>query len=261
MTMPPLNWVTDPPERLRAAYAETRAALLPTAPSDVVVEAVPQGLRFTPPNVSGAPILYFHGGGWMVGAPETHRVLCAALAQISGRVVTSVRYRLAPEHPYPAQREDAVAGLRAHGGPCFVAGDSAGAAMALWAQSGAAEVPVLGVVGFYGAFGCLPTVDDPGQLTRAEVTRFYGALGVDPATIRDDMGAEGPDLLLLAAGDDSLLQDSHVLANEMRRDVTLWEAEGQPHAFLHAAAQPGAAREWMIRCAEWMAARDLASKP
>ncbi|MGR3467591.1 MAG: alpha/beta hydrolase fold domain-containing protein [Shimia sp.] len=252
MTMPPLDWATAPPERLRVAYAETRAALLPTAPTEVSVEEMAEGLRFTPAVPEGAPILYFHGGGWMVGSPETHRVLCAVLAQVSRRVVTSVRYRLAPEHPYPAQRDDAAAALRAHGGPCFVVGDSAGAAMALWAQSNAPEVPVLGVIGLYGAFGCVPDDAGDGQLTAAEIARFYDALRVEPSDIRTDMAVEGPDLLLLAAEDDSLRQDSALLAAEMERHVTLWEAPGQPHAFLHEAGRDPGAREWMARITAWM---------
>ncbi|MEM1301345.1 MAG: alpha/beta hydrolase fold domain-containing protein, partial [Pseudomonadota bacterium] len=122
------------------------------------------GLHFYPTAETGAPILYFHGGSWMIGSPETHRVLCAMLARTTERRVISVPYRLAPEHPWPAQPEDAAARLTAcvqHEGPVFVAGDSAGAAMALWADAAHAKGS-LGVVGLYGAFG----VVESGSLAR-----------------------------------------------------------------------------------------------
>lgn len=56
---------------------------------------------------SPAPLLvYYHGGGWVVGTLETHDGTCRALARTSGAAVLSVGYRLAPEHPYPAPVED-----------------------------------------------------------------------------------------------------------------------------------------------------------
>lgn len=54
-------------------------------------------------------IVYFHGGGWVVGNLDTHDAVCRRLAQTSGWVVISVDYRLAPEHPYPAALDDAYA--------------------------------------------------------------------------------------------------------------------------------------------------------
>ena len=53
-------------------------------------------------------IVYFHGGGWVVGAPRTtHRMLAALLALDTGCAVVSVDYRLAPEHPFPTPADDA----------------------------------------------------------------------------------------------------------------------------------------------------------
>ena len=57
-------------------------------------------------------ILYFHGGGWVVGSIASHDGLCRRLCNQAGCIVVSVDYRLAPEHKYPAAVEDCVAATR-----------------------------------------------------------------------------------------------------------------------------------------------------
>ena len=57
-------------------------------------------------------VLYFHGGGYIIGSPRTHRPMLAELSQASGARVLALDYRLAPEHPFPAPVEDAVASYR-----------------------------------------------------------------------------------------------------------------------------------------------------
>ncbi len=56
-------------------------------------------------------IVWLHGGGWVMGDLEGFEHVCRALANAAGRVVISVDYRLAPEHPFPAARDDALAAV------------------------------------------------------------------------------------------------------------------------------------------------------
>lgn len=63
---------------------------------------------FRPPGESPKPgVIYFHGGGWVLGSCETHDDMCAEMADGADVVVVLVDYRLAPEHRHPAQLEDA----------------------------------------------------------------------------------------------------------------------------------------------------------
>jgi acetyl esterase len=81
-------------------------------------------------------LVYFHGGGWVVGDLVTHDSTCRALAAESGHAVLAVDYRLAPEHPFPAALDDALAATRwasSHAGELgctagklAIGGDSAG---------------------------------------------------------------------------------------------------------------------------------------
>jgi epsilon-lactone hydrolase len=60
----------------------------------------------------GAALLYLHGGGYVIGSPRSHRHLAAALAKATAAPTLLPDYRLAPEHPFPAAVEDAVAAYR-----------------------------------------------------------------------------------------------------------------------------------------------------
>ena len=85
-------------------------------------------------------LVYFHGGGWVLGSVDTHDHVTRALAAESGCAVLSVDYRLAPEHPFPAGLDDAFAvsawthanarSLGCDPGRLAIGGDSAGANLA-----------------------------------------------------------------------------------------------------------------------------------
>jgi acetyl esterase len=96
---------------------------------------------YWPPTDSVPPVLmFFHGGGFVVGDLDTHDGTCRQHAVGAGAVVVSVEYRLAPEHPYPAAVDDAWAATQwaaahaeafgADAGRLAVAGDSAGGTLA-----------------------------------------------------------------------------------------------------------------------------------
>ena len=83
--------------------------------------------------VRDGAVLFLHGGGYTTGSPRTHRCLAAWLAHGSGVPVHVLDYRLAPEHPFPAALDDALAAYDelAARGPVVLAGDSAGGGLAL----------------------------------------------------------------------------------------------------------------------------------
>src|SRR6185436_15289164 len=89
-------------------------------------------------DATGGPVvLYFHGGGYGLGSVETHRDLVARICRAARANALSLEYRLAPEHPFPAQLEDATRAyqfLLREGVPpkrIVIAGDSAGGGLVL----------------------------------------------------------------------------------------------------------------------------------
>jgi len=133
------------PAELRAQYALQGAAAqapeVDSSDSTVPGPAGPIPVRVYEPagsSAGGPTIVWYHGGGWVIGNLDTHDGACRRLATASGMRVVSVDYRLAPEHRYPAAADDAHAALVAVadgtlGGPpswLAVAGDSAGGNLA-----------------------------------------------------------------------------------------------------------------------------------
>ncbi len=120
--VPPTH--TLPPREARALYRERRFYTQPAPPDIGEVRDLsmpgPAGeipLRLYRPLGSAAqarlPVLvYYHGGGWVIGDLDTHDTLCRELANGSGCAVVSVDYRMGPEHRFPAAVDDSIAALR-----------------------------------------------------------------------------------------------------------------------------------------------------
>ncbi|MFB6108078.1 MAG: alpha/beta hydrolase [Haloplanus sp.] len=144
--LPPLYRLSLP--EARATY---RRLSVPDEPPDEVAAVAertvpgPDGavpVRIYRPDGDGPfpALVFYHGGGWMLGGLDTHDALCRALTNAAACVVVSVEYRLAPEHPFPAGLEDCYAATRwvaSHADELgtvpdslAVAGDSAGGTLA-----------------------------------------------------------------------------------------------------------------------------------
>ncbi len=129
-------------QQIREAMEE-RSFPATEAATVTAVEAngVPGEWVVAPESDPNRRVLYFHGGGYVNGSPVTHRRLCEDIARAGTCAVLNLDYRLAPEHPFPAAVDDAIAGYRfiQANGPegaavaesTFIAGDSAGGGLTL----------------------------------------------------------------------------------------------------------------------------------
>jgi acetyl esterase len=177
-----------PLERQRAAWDEVCRSFRAPRPGGLAVQDLsidgpdgPLKLRLYRPASGGARpgVLYFHGGGWMLGSIETHDDMCAEIAAGADVAVLAVDYRLAPENPHPAQVDDNLCAwrwVRQHGAEhgidperLIAAGDSAGgqmsAALALHLRDHGLP-QLLGQVLIYPVLGA--DVDTPSYLTNAQ---------------------------------------------------------------------------------------------
>ena len=137
---PPLTSMTPDEARAGSAFF---VDLIGAGPDVAVVKdieipgprgAIPARVYKPAPDRVGT-VVYYHGGGWVLGCLDEFDAVCQALAVASRARVVSVDYRLAPEHRFPAAVDDAFAALvrvaaRHPGEPIVVAGDSAGGNLA-----------------------------------------------------------------------------------------------------------------------------------
>lgn len=147
---PPLHLLS--PKDARASYKDRARLSQPDPPPMAAIrdlvpapKGAPVPIRLYLPAGSDrdAPLpllVFFHGGGFVIGDLDTHDVLCRQLANGAGCAVASVAYRLAPESPFPAAIEDCLAAtawlhdnaaaLGLDAARIAVGGDSAGATLA-----------------------------------------------------------------------------------------------------------------------------------
>ncbi|MBH1974637.1 MAG: alpha/beta hydrolase [Rhodobacteraceae bacterium] len=253
------------PEAARAAYLQGFSAdQLPledvAESSEIRVGALRLRLwRGQGAPATGAPaLLYLHGGGWVIGAPETHEDICRALANRVGAVVISPDYRLAPEHPFPAALTDCAQALQYISAQyhslgidparIVVGGDSAGgnlaAVLALMARDGRVP-PVLAQLLVY------PVTDQrQGSDSYRRYAEGFGLTSNAMAWFRDHYAAAATDwraspllvpslhgvapAFVVLAGHDVLHDEGAAYAARLAREATatlrVWP--GQIHGFV-----------------------------
>ncbi|WP_412069213.1 alpha/beta hydrolase [Rubrivirga sp. IMCC43871] len=248
------------PVAARARFHREIAALrsAPTPVGSVEALAVdgaegPLAARLYRPAGLGRPPLtvFFHGGGFVEGDLDTTDELCRVLCRQAGHAVLSVAYRLAPEHPFPAAADDAVAAFRwaqAAGlaDTVAVAGDSAGGNLAaVVAQACADDAPPVAQLLIY------PATDTPthrpsrelfdGYLLPDDLRAAFFELYAAGADVRDPrlspiygrLAGLAP-ALVVTAGFDVLRGEGEAYAHALRAAGTpadLYRQPSLPHGF------------------------------
>jgi acetyl esterase len=280
----------------RRAYARACRHFARPHPPGLVTEDRRFGDRpcriYRPARPLGGGILWFHGGGWVVGDLDSHDSVVADLADAAGCVAVAVDYRLAPEHPFPAAFDDALAaylavqaaaaGLGIAPGRLLLGGDSAGgnlaAAVSQTCRDRGLPMPA-GQLLVYPALcadDTLPSrtamADAPG-LSAADMRHYlqlYLGRPPDPADRHDlrlhpgeAAGPAGlPPTFLTAAEYDPLASDVLAYAGRLRVAGVAVDAvveAGLPHAWLrarHVAAPAGAAFARLVAAARRLSSAD-----
>ena len=229
------------PEMLRERFDKLADFL--STPDDIQSEPVSAngvaGEFISAPGADPARCIYYlHGGGYVIGNVNTHRVLAYDLSKASGARVLSMDYGLAPEHPFPAGLEDAVSGyqwLLASGVQpehAVIAGDSAGGGLAvatlLALRDRGVALPAAAVcfspwVDLLGEGASMTTRADVDPMVQKDALLFYTDLymaGGDPknplaSPLYADLAGLPP--TLIQVGDaETLLDDSTRLAAQMK---------------------------------------------
>ncbi|MDX3262172.1 alpha/beta hydrolase [Streptomyces sp. MI02-2A] len=232
-------------------------------------------------------ILYFHGGGWVFGSPETALSLTGHLVAKTGFRAYSVDYRLAPEHPFPAAIEDTLTAYRAlldsgeDPSAIAFAGDSAGGGLAvttcLAARDAGLPLPAA-IVAFSPGLDAtrtgesMDTKQDIDPIFTREAVEHTGAMylaGADPhqpllspAVLADLTGF--PSTLIQVGTNEILLDDSTRLAARARAagvDVILDVTADVPHVFQAFAGVLDEADEALDRAALFLSQRIRTKSP
>lgn len=204
------------------------------------------------PNV--ATLLYLHGGGYFACTPQTYRAVTASYA-LAGFRTFAPDYRLAPEHPFPAGLEDAIAAYRglleSHTSQqLVVSGDSAGGglSMALLLSLRERGIPLPAAAVLFSPFVDLAATGESARTNSERCAMFtsesfgiaagyYVGQGDRRAPLASPLYADLrglPPLLIHVGADETLLDDSRRLAERARRagvkvDIKIWPAV--PHVW------------------------------
>lgn len=247
-------------EKQRSGFS---AAVTRPAPEGVVTRRTVLGgqptLELEPAEVSGdGRLLYLHGGGYVIGSPDTHAGLVGELARRAGLRAMSVGYRLAPEHPFPAAVDDGLAAYRelleAGTDPrnLAIAGDSAGGGLSIATLLAAREagLPQPAAVVVFSPWVDLTLAGrsirskegaDP-IFTEADLRAYadlYVGAGDRAHPLASPMFADLtglPPLLVQVGANEMLLDDAVRLAGRAGADdveITLEVGPGLPHVFQH----------------------------
>lgn len=219
--------------------------------------------KLVPKNAHEARhVLYLHGGAYVEGSPKSHTALAGQVAHAAGATTWLIDYRLAPEHPYPAAVEDALAAYRAlldagiAAGRLTIAGDSAGGGLALATTLAIREagLPLPAALALLSPWTDLTLsgasmLDKIDQEPMLNVTWLDWAAGLycgsaqeGPATLRTDPGVSPlfadftglPPMIVHAGSDEVLLDDATFLGKRAAHagvDVTLKVYDGLWHVF------------------------------
>lgn len=224
---------------------------------------------------SARTLVYVHGGGYVLGSPDTHRPLAARIAHRVGAPLLMPRYRLAPEHPCPAGLEDVLAVWRAlrasEREAAILAGDSAGGGLALAAAMclrDAGEPLPAGLVLLSPWTDLTMSGASIEELADREVMlarpglelmagRYAGGLAREDPRVSPSFGRfEGlPPMLIQVGGHEVLLDDARrtaAAAREAGGAAELQVYDGQIHVF-QATPMIAAGAEALERVAEWIA--------
>lgn len=245
----------------RRVYDEMCAAFDQGRPEGVTVQDEPYGgvlcRRYEPECESSGTVVYYHGGGFVVGGLDSHDSICAEICENTRLRVVAVDYPLAPEHTYPEDFEAAwiayIAVREAFDGPCVVCGDSAGGNLAAAVSRKGRQEGQLpdGQVLIYPGLGgdmSLPSYSEHAeapQLTRRDVEfymsiRFGGEIPEkDPqfAPLAARSFAGLPPTICITAECDPLTSDSDEYVNRIAAagGKALWINEaGLVHGYLRA---------------------------
>jgi acetyl esterase len=246
------------------------------------IERVPNPIRILRHRPLGSEtnqnvIIYFHGGGWIVGSPATHADITTALSLSAGCELISVDYRLAPEHVAPAPVLDGLKVvedvLTRHpvGSPrrkIILCGDSAGGAIALAVERAVQNEirqQLSSVCSFYGGFGffsgsSLSAKGDRRDGTDKECLLRYWSLAhadgdISPYSLDSLSQPSEVPVYLIAAREDPMCDDSLELSKRLSalgRGVTLDIVQGESHGFLQQGNDSLAARQSIRRVSEWI---------